>query len=129
MAVGILVPAPRMLDARVLLAAEKALLVPTLGTKLVVSAEKAVVLTMTDEEDEVVTTTEGDEGVGEEFVEVVEVVVGMTKVLVGAWEVKEVVGTGTSEVRAPVTPCLAAQSPRFRPLGQQMVSDVGSCVQ
>lgn len=111
--------------ARVLLTAVKAEAVPALGVKTV-EVTTVVLGASVDEGEAVVLTTTTEED------EVVEVVVGATEVLVGgAWEVEVEVetGTGGSEVRAPVTPCLTAQSPRFMPLGQQKVSAVGSWVQ
>lgn len=127
-----LVLTPRVVEARVELAAVKAEVKPTLGATLVVRATTSVVLGAADDEGEevvdgVVATTTEEEVVGAGL-EVV-VGVGATELVVGAWEVEVVVGTGASEVRAPVTPCLAAQSPRFMPLAQQKVSAPVSCVQ
>lgn len=109
---------------KVLLLAVKALRVPALGVKLV---EKTVLLGTSEEVVVVVVVTMVDEVVGGGL-EVVLVVEGMV-LLVVVLETEVLRGTGGSETRAPVTPCLVAQSPRFMPLGQQMVSAVLSCVQ
>lgn len=106
----------------------KAVLVPALGTKVdETSVVTSVVLGTADVEGarvdegtgvlEVVTTTE-DVVVGGAGVELV-VGGGVVVLVVGGTEV--LATTGGSEVR-PLTPCFAAQSARFMPLGQQVVS-------
>lgn len=103
------------------LLAEKAVLVPALGEKLV---ETIVVLGASDvvevemKVDVVVATREEEVVVGGTEL----LVVGGTVLLLLVDGTEVVVGMGTSEVSGPVTPCLVAQSPRFMPLGQQKVS-------